>query len=294
MRTWIFERLERWMGAVRACGEGPCQKGSWLRVMGMVLALSVAGAHGEDALPSPTIGSGPLRVAINHGNAVLAKRDPVSGQLSGVSVDMALELGRRWNREIQLIGFDAANKSVQALRSHAVDVGFFALDPQRSQGVLFTAPYVVIEGAYVVSQDSRIQTLDDVDRPQVRVAVAEKSAYDLYLTRTLKNAQLVKTTRSSDVVDLMLTGQLEVAAGVKQQLETDLQTRAHLRMLTPSFMQIQQAMATSQARADLYLTLQREVEEMKASGFILQALQRHHIEGARVAPAASPQSPLNH
>ena len=247
----------------------------------VAFTLGISGAHAEGALP--------LRVAINHGNAVLARLDAASGQLSGVSVDLARELGRRWGVEVQLIGFDAANKSVQALRQGVADVGFFAVDPQRSQGLLFTAPYVVIEGAYVVSQHSPIQTLGDVDHPGIRVAVADKSAYDLYLTRTLQQAQLVRTVRSNEVVERMLAQQLEVAAGVKQQLEIDLQKHTQLRMLTPAFMQIQQAMATSQARAELHPPLLRFVEEMKASGFIQKALERHHIEGARVAPAAPTQ-----
>jgi polar amino acid transport system substrate-binding protein len=286
LMRWVLGQRKR---AKRYCGEMRRTKRSWIRIMGLVFALSVSGAHGEDSVPSKAIESQPLRVAINHGNAVLAKLDPINGQLSGVSVDMALELGRRWGMKVKLIGFDAANKSVQALRRNAVDVGFFAIDPQRSQGLLFTAPYVVIEGAYVVPQDSRIQALDDVDRPQIRVAVAEKSAYDLYLTRALQNAQLVKTARSSDVVDLMLTQRLEVAAGVRQQLEKDMQKHAQLRMLTPAFMQIQQAMATSEARSDLHLPLQHFVEEMKASGFVLKAMQRHQIEGAQVAPSVSLQ-----
>jgi polar amino acid transport system substrate-binding protein len=248
----------------------------WLQTLGVAFALGASGAYAEVALP--------LRVAINHGNAVLARIDATSGQLSGVSVDMAQELGRRWGVEVKLIGFDAANKSVQALRQGEADVGFFAVDPQRSQGLLFTAPYLVIEGAYVVPQHSPIQALGDVDRPGIRVAVADKSAYDLYLTRALQQAQLVRTIRSSEVVDLMLTQQLEVAAGVKQQLEKDMQKNTQLHMLSPAFMQIQQAMATSQARAELHPQLLRFVEEMKASGFIQKALERHHIEGAQVAP----------
>jgi len=275
MRMWIPFVLGRWTAAAHL------RAGMWLQTLVVAFTLAASQGYAESVQP--------LRVAINHGNAVLARIDAASGQLSGVSVDLAQELGRRWGVEVKLIGFDAANKSVQALRQGAVDVGFFAIDPQRSQGLLFTAPYLVIEGAYVVPSHSPIQSLGVVDRPGVRVAVADKSAYDLYLTRVLQQAQLVRTIRSNEVVDLMLTQQLEVAAGVKQQLEKDMRKHTQLRMLTPAFMQIQQAMATSQARADLHPQLLRFVEEMKASGFIHKALERHHIEGAQVAPPTSPQ-----
>lgn len=233
--------------------------------------------------PAPALAPA-LRVAINHGNAVLARKDEASGQLSGVSVDIARELGRQLGREVQLIGFDAANQSVQAVRQGVADLGFFAVDPQRSQGLAFTAPYVLIEGAYVVPQASPILTAQEVDRQGVRIAVAEKSAYDLFLTREIRHAELVRTTRSSEVVDLMLSRQLDVAAGVRQQLELDMQTRPGLRMLQPAFMQIRQAMATSESQPGLHAQLRGFVEQIKASGFVQQALQRHRIEGVAVAP----------
>jgi polar amino acid transport system substrate-binding protein len=228
-----------------------------------------------------------LRVAINHGNAVLARRDPRSGELSGVSVDIARELARQLNRPVELIPFDAANKSVEGVRGGQADVGFFAIDPLRSEGLAFTAPYVIIEGAYVVPQSSPIQSSSDVDRSGVRIAVATRSAYDLYLSRNIRQATLVKTTRSDQVVDLMLSQQLDVAAGVKQQLERDMQRVPGLRMLQPSFMQIQQAMATSATHPQDVRYLHRFVEQLKASGFVHQSLARHRIEGVTIAPAQS-------
>jgi polar amino acid transport system substrate-binding protein len=231
---------------------------------------------------------GTIRVAINHGNAVLARRDPVSGELSGVSVDIARELARRLNLNVELMPFDAANKSVEAVRGGQADVGYFAIDPLRSEGLRFTAPYVIIEGAYAVPQSSPIQTANEVDQPGLRIAVASRSAYDLYLSRHIQHATLIRTTRSDQVVDLMQSQQLEVAAGVKQQLERDMQRVPGLRMLTPSFMQIQQAMAVTDGPPQDALYLNQFVEQLKASGFIRQALIRHRIEGVTVAPASSP------
>jgi polar amino acid transport system substrate-binding protein len=237
--------------------------------------------------PRPTWTSqGLLRVAINHGNAVLARRDAASGELSGVSVDIARELARRLQVHVELIPFDAANKSVLAVQGGQADVGFFAIDPLRSDGLQFTVPYVVIEGAYAVPQASALQSAAEVDRSGIRVAVAARSAYDLFLTRQLQHATLVRTTRSDQVVDLMLSQQLEVAAGVKQQLERDMQRVPGLRLLQPSFMQIQQAMATSAVHPQNVRYLRQLVEELKASGFVRESLTRHRIEGVSVAPAA--------
>lgn len=254
-------------------------------VIGLVFSQAALHAQEKPASTARTFVPSPLRVAINYGNAVLAQRDRTTGDLSGVSVDVARELGRRLGVDISLVGVDAADKSVEAVRQGAADVGFFAIDPQRGQGLRFTPPYVVIEGAYGVPATSPIQTPDDVDRPGIRVVVAEKSAYDLYLSRALGHAQLVKTTRSNEVVDLMFAGNFEVAAGVKQQLEKDVQTHPGFRILQPSFMQIRQAMATSASRTELNDYLREFIESLKASGFIQQSLLRHRIEGVTVAPS---------
>ncbi|MEY4155567.1 MAG: hypothetical protein RJB64_288 [Pseudomonadota bacterium] len=235
--------------------------------------------------PLPTwVQQGAVRVAINHGNAVLARRDASTGELSGVSVDIARELARRLQVQVQLLPFDAANKSVLAVQSGQADVGFFAIDPLRSQGLQFTAPYVVIEGAYAVPQASPLQSPADVDKSGIRVAVAARSAYDLYLSRTIQHATLIRTTRSDQVVDLMLAQRLEVAAGVKQQLERDMQRVPGLRLLQPSFMEIHQAMATPAEHPDNVHYLRGFIEDLKSSGFVRQALTRHRIEGVSVAP----------
>ena len=238
-----------------------------------------------ESVPTPSwVSRGRLRVAINHGNAVLARRDAATGELSGVSVDIARELARTLNLPVELIAFDAANKSVEAVRDGHADVGFFAIDPLRSVGLQFTAPTVIIEGAYVVPEASPLSSASEVDRAGLRIAVATRSAYDLFLSRQIQHATLVRTTRSDQVVDLMLSQRLDVAAGVKQQLEQDMKRVPGLRMLQPSFMQIQQAMATAETHPDDVRYLRRFVERLKASGFIHQALSRHRIEGVAVAP----------
>jgi polar amino acid transport system substrate-binding protein len=145
----------------------------------------------------------------------------------------------------------------------------------------------LIEGAYLVRNDSPLQATEEVDLAEHRVMVGKGSAYDLYLSRELKHAQIVRAPTSQAVVDDFVSQKLEVAAGVKQQLEADAARRSGLRLLPGRFMVIQQAMGLPKGRgADAAAALAAYVEEMKASGFVAQAMVRHGIQGAAVAPAA--------
>lgn len=230
--------------------------------------------------------TGKLRAAINLGNPILAGTDAATRQPCGVSVDLAHAFAARLGVALECIVFDAAGKSVEAVTNDRADIGFFAVDPVRGAGIAFTPPYVLIEGCYLVRQSSPIRCNDDVDRADNRVAVGAGSAYDLYLTRELKYAQIVRAPVSPTVVDTFIQQGLEVAAGVKQQLEADMQRFAGLRLLDARFMVIQQAMATPKGRGTAASRCLAEfVEDMKAGGFVAQALQRHRIDGASVAPA---------
>jgi polar amino acid transport system substrate-binding protein len=228
--------------------------------------------------------TGRLRAAINTGNAVLARRDGDGAQ--GVSVDLANELAKRLGVPLDLVVVDAAVKSVEAVASGAADVGFFAIDPKRGEQIAFTGPYVLIEGAYLVREESPLHANEEVDRPGHRVVVAQGSAYDLHLTRELKHATILRAASTPRGVEFFLREGAEVAAGVKQQLEADMKRFEGLRLLPGRFMVIRQAMGCLGTRgAEAAAQLAAFVEEMKASGFVAEALQRHGIEGASVAPA---------
>jgi polar amino acid transport system substrate-binding protein len=230
--------------------------------------------------------SGTLRVAINFGNPILANRDAATGEARGVSVDLARELGRRLGVPVQLVTYTAAGKVVEGIRNKEWDIGYFAIDPVRAQDTDFTAAYVVIEGAYLVRNESPIRKNEEVDRAGNRIVVGKGSAYDLYLTREIKQATLVRAATSPAVVDTMVADKVEVAAGVKQQLQADAKRIPGLRLLDGRFMVINQAMATPKGRPAGLEYLTKFVEEMKATGFVADALKRHGIEGAAVAPAS--------
>ncbi|MES2992501.1 MAG: transporter substrate-binding domain-containing protein [Pseudomonadota bacterium] len=238
----------------------------------------------DAALLAPT---GRLRASINLGNPILARRDAATGQAVGVSVDLARALAERLGVEAELTVFDSAGNSVEAVRAGQLDIGFFAIDPLRSDGILFTAPYVLIEGAYLVRNASPLTANEQVDRAGTRVMVGRASVYDLHLGRTLKAAEILRAPTSPLVVDTFLAQNADVAAGVKQQLQADAQRLGGLRLLPGRFMVIEQAMGLPVERgAAAQASLRAFVESAKASGFVARALARHGIQGAIVAPAA--------
>jgi polar amino acid transport system substrate-binding protein len=227
--------------------------------------------------------AGKLRAVINFGNPILARKD-AAGEPAGVSVDLARELAKRLAVPVELVTVASAGASVEALKAGRVDVGFFAIDPVRGVDTAFTGPYVQIEGAYLVKNDSPLRANEQVDHDGIRVAVGLKSAYDLYLSRELKKAKIERAPTSPQVVDYFIAHRLDVAAGVKQQLEMDAKRIAGLRLLPGRFMVINQAMGMRLGRAAGIEYLTAFVEDMKASGFVAEALKRHAIEGAVVAP----------
>ena len=247
--------------------------------------------------PTPSIlaaftPTGKLRASINLGNPILAYRG-ADGGARGVSVDLAGEFARLLGVELELVVVDAAGKSVDVVASEQADIGFFAIDPVRGASIAFSAAYVLIEGCYLVRDDSPIRANAEVDQETNRVVVGKGSAYDLFLTRTLRHARIERSPTSPTVVDTFLASGAQVAAGVKQQLEADAQRlgelRGGLRLLDGRFMVIQQAMGTPKSRGEEAAAfLARFVEQVKASGFVADALARHGIQGASVAPPAAP------
>ena len=231
--------------------------------------------------------TGQLRAVINLGNPILAHGDPATGDAAGVSVDLARELARQLGVQADLLVVKSAGEAVDALATGRVDVGFFAIDPARAATTAYSAAYVQIEGAYLVRADSPLRSNDEVDRPGTRVAVGARSAYDLYLTRELKAATLQRAPTSPEVVSFFLAQQLDVAAGVKQQLEADARRTPGLRLLPGRFMVINQAMGMAKGRDAGARFLAAFVEQAKASGFVAKSLERHRIEGAAVAPPAA-------
>jgi polar amino acid transport system substrate-binding protein len=231
--------------------------------------------------------SGVLRASINLGNPILAGTCVDTGAPRGVSVDLARAFAQRLGVALELVVFKTAAASVDAVTNQQADIGFFAIDPLRGAGIGFTRPYVLIEGCYLVRDGAALRDNDEVDRAGTRVVVGQGSAYDLFLTRELKAATIVRAPTSPAVVDTFVAQGADVAAGVKQQLEADMKRFPGHRLLPGRFMVIQQAMGLPKGRGETARALlDAFVEEMKVSGFVAHALARHGVEGASVAPAA--------
>ena len=230
--------------------------------------------------------SGTLRVGINLGNPVLASEDAATKKMSGISIDIANEIGKRINLPVQLIPFKSAGETVDGIKNGDLDLVFVAIDPVRGADISYTPAYIQIEGAYMVKAASPLKNNEGVDVAGTEIVVGKGSAYDLYLTREIKNAALLRAANSQAVVDDFMSGKGNVAAGVKQQLESDAKRYAGLRMLPGRFMVINQAIGVPKARSDFDKTtayLSEVITQLKQSGFIANSMQRHHIQGAKVA-----------
>jgi polar amino acid transport system substrate-binding protein len=251
------------------------------------LFSSIPGVMAQSAPPDVVTALAPggkLRVAINFGNTVLAQKDPATGEPRGISVDLARELAKRLGVPIEVTTFDAAGKMTDAFKSGALDIVFLAIDPVRGADIDFTGPYVLIESVYVVPEASPLKTNEDVDRAGVRIAVARGSAYDLYLTRAIKNATLVRESSGPQALDMFVRDKLEAAAGVKQPIIAFANSRSDMRVILGRFMAVEQAIGTPKGRDVGARYLRVFVEELKASGFVADGLKRSGQTDAVVAP----------
>ena len=230
--------------------------------------------------------TGTLRVGINLGNPILANEEQSTKRLYGVTIDIANEIGKRIALPVQLIPFKTAGATVDAVKTGDIDLVFVAIDPVRGADISYTPAYIQIEGAYMVKAASPLKVNEEVDVAGNEIVVGKGSAYDLYLTREIKSATLLRAASSQAVIDDFMSGKGNVAAGVKQQLESDAKRYEGLRMLPGRFMVINQAIGIPKSRAHYENTtayLSGIITELKQSGFVADAMKRHNIQGAKVA-----------
>ena len=227
---------------------------------------------------------GTLRVGINHGNFLLVQKDEASGETRGIVVDLAQELGRRLDATVELVRYAGAGQLADAAKTGAWDVGFLGAEPQRAKDISFTAAYLEIPATYLVPAGSAIRSLADVDREGVRIAVASKSAYDLFLSRSLKHASLMRAEGIDASYNLFLAEKLEVLAGLTARLLVDAGTLPGSRILEGRFMAVQQAIGTPRGRDVGAAYLRGFAADIKSSGLVARTIERHGVRGVSVAP----------
>ena len=189
-----------------------------------------------DETHADLVPTGKLRAGINLGNGVIATRDPATGNPRGIAVNIAWELGRRLDVPVEYVVFEQARNAVDAMQAGAIDVVFVAIEPVRAAVIDFTAPYAEIAGTYAVPPGSKIRTMDEIDRTGVRISVVARSNYDLFLTRTLKNAQLVRANTTQGSADEFIAGKVDALAGVKQRVDDAVARTPGARVLDGRFM----------------------------------------------------------
>ena len=251
----------------------------------LALVTSVTAQQMTTNIRSELAPSGKLRAGINFGNALLTGRDP-GGAPRGIAVDLAMELGRRAGVPVEIVAYDSVGTMADGARSGAWDVAFLGADPDRAGQIDFTAPYVEIDSTYLVPAGSPLRSLADVDRAGVRIAVSDKSAYDLFLTRTLKNARLVRAPGVDDSVELFINGKLDALAGLKPLLVDVAARLPGSRVIDGRFTAVQQAAGIPKGRPGAAKYLREYIENVKASGLVAKTIEKNGIRGLTVAPAS--------
>ena len=227
--------------------------------------------------------SGKLKIGLNYSNFLLVIGDDANGEPKGIAPDLGRELARKVGMPFEFVKFDAAGKLFDAVKSAQCDVGFLGAEPQRADEVDFTNAYLEIPVTFLVPAGSPIKTIADVDREGVRIAVSERSAYDLYLSRTLKKAQLIRTKGIPASYDAFMAQKLEVLGGLKPKLVEEQARTPGSRVLDGQITGVQQAIGAPKGRPAAAKYLREFAEEVKRSGFVAKAIEKHGVKGVRVA-----------
>jgi len=252
-----------------------------------VLTSGVMANDITPAVRSELAPSGPPPVGLNHQNYLLVAPNSSASDPRGAASDLARELARRLGVPIEFSKYDTAGKLADGVKTGAWDVAFLGAEPQRANEIAFTAAYLEIPATYLVPAGSPIRALAEVDKPGIRIAVSDKSAYELWLSRNIKHATLMRTQGIDASYDLFVNERLEVLSGLRPRLLTDVQKLPGARILDGQFAAVQQAIGTPRAREAGAKFLRGFVEDVKASGLVAQAISRNGVQGVSVAPAAS-------
>ena len=228
--------------------------------------------------------SGTLRVGINHSNFLLVNPGSPHGAPRGIAPDLGAELARRLGVPFEYVSFASAGETADGAKKGLWDVSFLGAEPQRANEIAFTAAYLEIPVTYLVPGDSKMRTLADVDQAGVRIAVSANSAYDLFLTRSLKHAQLQRAQGLAGAFEMFKAQKLEALGGLRPGLLADAGKMPGSRLLEGQVTAVQQAIGTPKNRERAAKYLREFAEDIKASGLVAQEIAKHGVRGVSVAP----------
>jgi len=226
--------------------------------------------------------NGKLRVGLNYGNFLLVLKDGPGGEPRGIAPDLGRELGRRLGVPVEFVKYDQAGKLADAVKDGKCDVGFLGAEPQRANEIAFTTAYLEIPVTFLVPAGSALRALADVDRKGVRIAVAERSAYDLFLTRTIKNAELIRAQGIDGSYELFVGKKLDALAGLMPRLVSDAEKLPGSRILEGQITGVQQAVGTPKARSAAAGYLGEFVADLRKSGLVKKLAAEHGVRGVVV------------
>ena len=229
--------------------------------------------------------TGKLRVGIYYGNPVLVQKDITTGSPRGVASDLSLELGRRIGIPVEFIVYDGAAKLATGVKNEEWDIAFLASDPARANEIRFAPPILEIEGVYLVPAGSPVREITDVDRKGVRIAVAAKNIYDVFLSREIRRAQLVRAPTVSAATDMFVAGKLNILAGGRPQLIEAANKIPGARILDGRFMVVHLTAGVPKGRDSAARYLSDFIQEAKASGIVARSLGSSGVGGVSVAPS---------
>jgi polar amino acid transport system substrate-binding protein len=226
---------------------------------------------------------GKVRIGLNYSNFLLVLGDGADGAPQGIAPDLGRELGKRLGVPVEFVRFKQAGHLADGVRDGSCEVGFLGAEPQRANEIAFTKAYLEIPVTFLVPAGSKIKAIADVDREGVRVAVSARSAYDLYLTRTFKHAKLERVEGLDASYELFVKNKLEVLAGLRPRLLSDVEKLPGARILDGQITGVQQAVGTKKGRDAGAAYLSQFVEDAKRSGLVAKIIEKHKVRGVTVA-----------
>ena len=237
-----------------------------------------------DAVIAELAPRGVLRAGINLSNFLLVSGRSPSGEPEGMAPDLAREVAARLGVPVAYVAYSWPGELADAVNTGAWDIGLIGAEPVRAERIAFSPAYAEIEATYLVPPGSPFQAVDQVDRPGTRISVAARSAYDLWLERNIKYAELVRSENLDASYKQFARDRLDALAGLRPKLLSDVRKMPGARVLDGRFTAVQQAIGTARANIAAAAFLHGFVEDAKASGLITRLIARHGITGLSVAP----------